>query len=55
LGDNANGWLTQQDIKNGSDTLTQRMTYSAYDALGNVKTYQVAIYTGTAYTNTYAP
>lgn len=50
---NSNGWLTQQDIRNGSNTLTQRVTYTAFLADGQASRYQVAVYTGTPYTNTY--
>ncbi len=51
---NANGWLLDQKNYNGSSTLQSTITYTGYDGLGNVTTYNVAVHTGTAYTNYYS-
>lgn len=50
---NANGWLTEQNVFNSSNTKTQSTLFSAYDRVGNNTAYQVQILTGTKYTNYY--
>ena len=48
-----NGWSRYQDLYNAGGGLNQRTSYTAYDNLGNVLSYQVAVYTGLNYTNYY--
>ncbi|HKB12613.1 MAG TPA: LysM peptidoglycan-binding domain-containing protein, partial [Vicinamibacterales bacterium] len=51
---NANGWITQQDIRDGAGTLTQSTVYDGYDAVGNVTHYQISVAGangGTSFTN----
>ncbi|MBK9445112.1 MAG: LysM peptidoglycan-binding domain-containing protein [Betaproteobacteria bacterium] len=55
MGDNSNGWVTEQNVYNGSGTRTQRTLHTGYDGVGNNTNYQVSVYTGTNYTNYYAP
>ncbi|MDQ5919208.1 MAG: hypothetical protein QG660_2323, partial [Pseudomonadota bacterium] len=54
MGDNSNGWVTEQNVYNGSGTRTQRTLHTGYDGVGNNTNYQVSVYTGTNYTNYYA-
>ena len=45
-----NGTMTQQDSFNAANTLTQRVSYTGFDNLGNVLSYNIGVYTGTTYT-----
>jgi YD repeat-containing protein len=51
---NQNGWITQQQIYDFSGNSKQTTDYTGYDGVGNVTSYQVAVHTGTAYTNYYS-